>query len=143
MFGRFFSGIKYASDVRNEIERTLENAECARLFDMDLIVAAIDAFHKDGISVKDAAAYILFRVKYEPKTTEQVDIRNRLAQHFRKQGLDISHLNPEVFYKLVAVAIARNNVDATAEWFSELLGLDIDDGAFLDQFRTEARLWLS
>jgi len=143
MFRRFFSGIKYASDVRNEVERTLGKAESARLFDMDLIVAAVDAFHKDNISVKDAAAYILFRVKYEPKTKEQTDVRNRLVQHFRERGVDIGYFNPEVFYKLVAVAIVRNNVEETAEWFSDLLAMDIDDGAFLDKFRTEARLWIS
>jgi hypothetical protein len=143
MFGRFFSSIKYASDVRNEVERSLGKGEAARLFDMDSVVAAVDAFHKDKISVDNAAAYLLFKLKYEPKTREQVDLRNKLVQRFSEDGLNIVGLNPEVFYKLVAVAIARNDVAATFEWFSELLGMDNDDAAFMHQFRTEARLWIS
>lgn len=134
---------KYASDVRNEVESLLGKVEAARLFDMDSVMAAVDAFHKDKISVDNAAAYLLFKLKYEPKTREQVDLRNKLVQRFSEDGLNIVSLNPEIFYKLVAVAIARNDVAATFEWFSELLGTDNDDAAFLHQFRTEARLWIS
>jgi hypothetical protein len=136
------ASIEYASDVRNEVEKSLEKAESARLFDIDSVLAAVDAFHKDEISVGDAAAYLLFKLKYEPKTREQVALRNKLVQRFNEDGLNIVGLNPEVFYKLVAVAIARNDVDATVEWFSVLLGMDNDDAAFLHQFRTEARLWI-
>ena len=142
MFKKFFSGIKYGADVRNEIEKALGKAESARLFDMDSVILAVEAFHKDKISVQDAAGYMLIKLKYEPKTREQIEIRNRLVQFMNDQGLDISSINPEVFYKLVAIAISKNDVEGTAEWFLDLLGTEMTDEVFLAEFRKEAARWL-
>jgi hypothetical protein len=121
MFGNLFGKQNYASEVQAELENELGTVNGRLIAGSPGGRQIISSYERDGTPADKAAAYIIAKVKFSPKTPDEESIRDNLASEFNVRGLDFMSLDPELHYALLSEAITCKNAARTAEMFFEIV----------------------